>query len=65
MSEKEVRKCPKCGGEMEVGKGLVARYMLRDMLISFAKKGDWFGDNIVSFYCKSCGYIELYKELKR
>ena len=64
MSEKEVKKCPKCGGEMKVGKGLIARYMLRDMVITFAKKDDWFGNSINSFYCKNCGYIELFKEMK-
>jgi len=54
----EVRKCPKCGGEME--KGRIFTYGG----ISFAKKGDWFGDKIIPYYCKNCGYIEIYKEMK-
>ena len=59
MSEKEAKKCPKCGGEMEKGRRLVSYYG-----VTFAKKGDWFGDKIIPFYCKNCGYIELYKEMK-
>jgi len=57
MSKSEVKKCPKCGGEMVEGKRLVGY-----VRISLAKKGDVFGDNIIPFYCKNCGYIELYKE---
>ena len=57
MSKSEVKKCPKRGGEMVEGKRLVGY-----VRISLAKKGDVFGDNIIPFYCKNCGYIELYKE---
>jgi predicted nucleic-acid-binding Zn-ribbon protein len=64
MSKGEAKKCPKCGGEMEEGRELIARYMLRAMAITFAKDRDVFGDNIIPFYCKNCGYIELYKEMK-
>jgi len=51
-------------GEMEEGRDLIARYILRAMSITFAKKGDVFGDKIIPFYCKNRGYIELYKEMK-
>jgi len=59
MSEGEVKKCPKCSGEMEKGRKLFAYYG-----VTFAKKGDWFGDKIIPYYCKKCGFIELYKEMK-
>lgn len=26
------------------------------------KKGDFVGDKIIPFYCKNCGYIELFSE---
>jgi len=26
------------------------------------KKGDFIGDRIIPFYCKNCGYIELFSE---
>jgi predicted nucleic-acid-binding Zn-ribbon protein len=59
MSEKEVRKCPKCDGEMEKGKGLAGYGFVR-----YAKKGDLRGDKILAFHCEKCGFIELYKEKK-
>jgi predicted nucleic-acid-binding Zn-ribbon protein len=55
----EVKKCPKCNGEMERGKRLVSYGG-----VTLAKKGDFFGDKITPFYCKNCGFIELYKEMK-
>ena len=58
--DQDVVACPKCGGEMEKGRRL---WSYGGVL--FTKKGDVFGDKIVPFYCKQCGYIELYKELKR
>jgi len=60
MRESEVKKCPKCDGEMARGKRLVGY-----VRITLAKKDDIFGDNIIPFYCKNCGYIELYKEIKQ
>lgn len=60
MSESEVKKCPKCDRQMEKAKRLVAY-----VRVTLAKKGDIFGDNVVPFYCKNCGYIELYKEIKK
>jgi hypothetical protein len=29
---------------------------------TIVKKGDWVGDKIIPFYCKNCGYIELFIE---
>jgi YgiT-type zinc finger domain-containing protein len=54
MSEKEVSKCPKCGGEMISGE------VTRDVRI--LKHGDLVGDNIYALYCRNCGFLELYKK---
>ena len=65
MSESEVRKCSKCGGQMVEASRLVTRaFSLRGVIlpgVSLAKKGDMLGDRIVPFYCEGCGYIEFYK----
>ena len=55
----EAKECPKCGGEMVEGKSLMSAGG-----VTFAKEGDQFGDKIITYYCKNCGYIELYKEKK-
>ena len=55
----EVEKCPKCDGEM--ANGAINSYPHRFRLL---KTGDWRGDIIEAFYCKNCGYVELYKETK-
>jgi predicted nucleic-acid-binding Zn-ribbon protein len=55
----EVKKCPKCGSEM-----LADRRLVSYVEISLAKENQYVGDNIKVFYCKNCGYIELYKEQK-
>jgi len=66
MSEREVKKCPKCGEEMEEGRSLNTRYLLGSLDVSFTrKKTFWWGDKIIPFYCKNCGFIELYKEMKK
>ena len=52
-----VKRCPKCGGEMIEGKRLVAYGG-----VTLAKKDNWFGDKIIPYYCRNCGYIELYKK---
>jgi len=59
----EVKKCPKCGGEMvEAGRLVAHTRVLTD--VSLAKKGDVIGDRIIPYYCRTCGYIEFYKEMK-
>ena len=30
--------------------------------VQLVKTGDLRGDKVVPFYCKTCGYIELYNE---
>jgi predicted nucleic-acid-binding Zn-ribbon protein len=53
----EVKKCPKCGGEMKSGEISGGGYGFR-----IRKEGDLSGDMINSFYCRDCGFVELYKE---
>ncbi len=50
----EVKKCPKCCGEMKSGR------VRGDFRI--LKRGDSFGDQAYAFYCRNCGFVELYKE---
>ena len=50
MSQKEVKKCPMCGGEMVEG-GRVAGG--RFWTVTLEKKGDILGDKIILFYCKT------------
>lgn len=54
MGEREVMKCPKCGGEMKSGS------VARDFRI--LKEGDLYGDGARVFYCSDCGFVEFYKE---
>jgi len=66
VSEKEAKKCPKCSEEMDEGRSLTASYFLWSTEVSFTKrKALWFGDKIIPFYCKNCGFIELYKEMEK
>ncbi len=30
--------------------------------LTMLKKGDIIGDKIIPFYCRNCGYIELFNE---
>jgi len=58
MSKSEVKKCPKCGGEMEAGYLRDAPYWRRGK--SLLQLG--FGPRVFAYRCKNCGYIELYTE---
>jgi predicted nucleic-acid-binding Zn-ribbon protein len=54
----EVRKCPKCGGEMEIGHLSQANYWRHG-------KDRWtfeIGKRVFAHKCKNCGYVELYVE---
>jgi len=56
----DVKKCPKCGGEMEIGHLSSAYYWRHG-------KSMWtteIGERVFAYKCKNCGYIELYKEMK-
>ncbi len=50
-------KCLRCGNPMEKGNTLGTPGG-----ITILKQGDFVGDKIIPFYCKHCGYIELYNE---
>jgi len=58
MSKSEVKKCPKCGGEMEMGYLRDAPYWRRGK--NLLQLG--FGPRVFAYRCKNCGYIELYAE---
>jgi predicted nucleic-acid-binding Zn-ribbon protein len=75
MSENQVKRCPKCGGIMMPGilstkkkqrsETDFGRRLVRLFVGGWAlRKGDFQGDKIIPFCCKSCGYVELYKEMK-
>jgi hypothetical protein len=58
----QVRVCPKCNGDMvdafllKAAKGFGAK----EVYIGTERAGGT-GDKIVPFYCKNCGFIELYR----
>jgi predicted nucleic-acid-binding Zn-ribbon protein len=56
----EVKKCPKCGGEMVQGEFLKN---LPKIIVS-PKNGPWSFDKVIPTYCKKCGFMEIYKEMK-
>jgi predicted nucleic-acid-binding Zn-ribbon protein len=51
----EVKKCPKCGGEMEE----------TELLPRSTLGGFWKPRIILPYVCRKCGYIELYEKTKR
>lgn len=58
MSESEVKKCPKCGGQMEIG-------YLPNAWNWSAGKSLWKMQQprrIFGHGCKNCGYVEFYLE---
>jgi predicted nucleic-acid-binding Zn-ribbon protein len=57
-----VRICPKCNGEMESAFLLKASkgFGAKEVYIGTQRSGG-LGDKIVPFFCKNCGYIELYR----
>jgi len=54
----EVKKCPKCSSEMDIGYLRDAPYWRKGT--SMLQIG--FGPRVYAYRCKSCGYIELYTE---
>jgi predicted nucleic-acid-binding Zn-ribbon protein len=58
----EVKKCPKCGNPMEMGKGLVLFETSIWGYIAVAKQSHWRGHKVIPFICKNCGFVELYDE---
>jgi len=66
MSESEVKKCPKCSGQMErrvlrVGGG--GYFVELSDSESVWKMGKH--DRINGFLCRECGFVELYKQMKK
>ncbi len=58
MTDSEVKQCPKCGGEMDIGYLWDAPYWRCGK--SLLRLG--FGTRVFAYRCKNCGYIELYAE---
>lgn len=58
MNEKEAMKCPKCGGNMEIGH-LDGAYHWIWGTSYFRSR---YGSRIWGYACKKCGYVEFYKE---
>jgi len=54
VSEERTLKCSKCGGEMRRG-SVSGDFRIR-------KEGDLVGDQAHAFYCRDCGFVELFKE---
>jgi predicted Zn-ribbon and HTH transcriptional regulator len=56
----EVKKCPKCNAEMVQGE------FLKNLpkIAVFSKDGSRRFDRVIPTYCKNCGFIEIYKEMK-
>jgi predicted nucleic-acid-binding Zn-ribbon protein len=62
----EVKKCPKCGGEMEIG--AITGYGMAN--VGF-KSGEKKTLRVVpkmnytkAYSCKVCGYIEIYRKIR-
>jgi predicted nucleic-acid-binding Zn-ribbon protein len=55
----ESKKCTKCGSQMEKG-GSIGYYSFDVRLLKTLS--EFRGDKIIPFYCKNCGYIELFSE---
>jgi hypothetical protein len=58
LSENEVKKCPKCGGAMEIGH-------LPNAWNWIEGKSRWsisLGRRIYGYGCRNCGYVEFYLE---
>jgi ribosomal protein S27AE len=56
----EVKKCPKCGGEMVQGEFLKN---IPKIVVSPKKSNRRF-DKVIPTYCEKCGFMEIHKEMK-
>jgi predicted Zn-ribbon and HTH transcriptional regulator len=56
----EIKKCPKCSEEMVHGE------FLKNLpkVVVFSREGRRSLDRVIPTYCKKCGFIEIYKEMK-
>jgi predicted Zn-ribbon and HTH transcriptional regulator len=57
----EVKKCPKCRGEM------IQSEFLKNLpkVLVLSREGRRSFDRVIPTYCKKCGFMELYKEAKK
>jgi predicted nucleic-acid-binding Zn-ribbon protein len=57
----EVKKCPKCNGEMVQGE------FLKNLpkVVVFSKQSQRSFDKVIPYYCKKCGFMEIYKVMKQ
>ena len=57
-------KCPKCGGEMKVGKLLARHNPVKhyDLVFDDAEQGKLLTEKkwLVAYACENCGYVETY-----
>ncbi|MDH5482284.1 MAG: hypothetical protein OEY22_05335 [Candidatus Bathyarchaeota archaeon] len=62
----EVKKCPKCGGEMKKSRYLVGRIDPICDIGLRVEDGQWgLGIMVLPVYCLNCGFIEIYKRMKK
>lgn len=59
----EVKKCPKCRGKMVKGSEQTLGGVFECTRRESGKPEDQWVTVVQPYYCESCGYIELYKEL--
>jgi predicted nucleic-acid-binding Zn-ribbon protein len=57
----EVKKCPKCSGDMEKGYLLFASWAQEEPSLWVFPKGK----GIIAYRCKSCAYLEFYTREKK
>lgn len=71
MDKTKQLKCPKCGGEMEIGtliadRGAPGTISILTKFATNVKRSFWWGlvadtkTEIKTYHCKSCGYLESY-----
>ena len=58
----EVKKCPKCGGDMEKGYLFSAGWVRGEPSFGW---GFPEGKGIIAYRCKSCAYLEFYTREKK
>lgn len=64
MNEPEVKKCPKCGGGMRMGKLLARDNPVKhyDLVFEDARQRKLLTAKswVVAYACENCGYLESY-----
>jgi predicted nucleic-acid-binding Zn-ribbon protein len=57
----ESRTCPKCGSNMQGDK----QVKIFGSELELVSENGFLGDKIRTFYCESCGFLELYREKRK